>query len=146
MVSVGAVERTTEPEPVEVVTPVPPFVTASVPVTPVVSGRPVAFVNVPDDGVPSAPPDVSKVELAGTFVPLTDVTFGKLVVAEVINVVEVGIGVPLMLVAVAVPRLGVVRLGEVERTTEPEPVDVVTPVPPAKTGSVPAVRAELEVE
>jgi hypothetical protein len=38
------------------VMPVPPFPTPSVFVTPVVSGRPVAFVNTPLEGVPSAPP------------------------------------------------------------------------------------------
>ena len=32
----------------------PPFAIASVPVTPVESGKPVAFVSVADDGVPSA--------------------------------------------------------------------------------------------
>jgi hypothetical protein len=50
--SVGLVERTLFPEPVLVVTPVPPFVTASVPVTPVASGSPVAFVRVAEVGVP----------------------------------------------------------------------------------------------
>ena len=110
VVRVGEVPRTTLPDPVEVVTPVPPLVTPSVPVTPVVSGRPVALVSVPDDGVPRAPPEVSKVELDGIVVPL-------------------------MLVAVAAPRLGVVRLGEVERTTEPEPVEVVAPVPPPLTAN-----------
>jgi hypothetical protein len=39
-----------------VAVPVPPFPTGSSPVTPVVSGRPVAFVRVPDAGVPSAIP------------------------------------------------------------------------------------------
>ena len=39
-----------------VVVPVPPFATGSVPVTPVESGRPVKFVAVPLEGVPSAPP------------------------------------------------------------------------------------------
>jgi hypothetical protein len=34
--------------------PVPPLATGSVPVTPVVSGNPVAFVSVADEGVPSA--------------------------------------------------------------------------------------------
>jgi len=32
-------------------------------------------------------------------------------------------------------NVGVVIVGEVERTFEPEPVEVVTPVPPFKTGS-----------
>ena len=34
------------------VKPVPPFVVANVPVTPVVKGKPVAFVKVTDVGVP----------------------------------------------------------------------------------------------
>jgi hypothetical protein len=50
---VGLVESTLAPEPVEVVTPVPPLETPNVPVTPVVSGRPVAFVRTPEVGVPS---------------------------------------------------------------------------------------------
>jgi len=41
------------------------------------------------------------------------------------------------LVADAAPRIGVTRVGEVERTTLPDPVEVVTPVPPDTTGSVP---------
>jgi hypothetical protein len=36
-----------------------------------------------------------------------------------------------------VPSTGVTRVGLVERTTFPEPVDVVTPVPPLATGRVP---------
>jgi hypothetical protein len=51
---VGLVDKTTFPDPVEVVTPVPPFATAKVPVTPVAKGKPVQFVNVPLVGVPSA--------------------------------------------------------------------------------------------
>jgi hypothetical protein len=38
--------------PVNVVAPVPPLLTGRVPVTPVVSGNPVAFVSVADVGVP----------------------------------------------------------------------------------------------
>ena len=75
------------PEPVDVVTPVPPLATGSVPVTPVVNGKPVRFVATPDDGVPSA---------------------------------------------------GVTNVGEVDKTTLPEPVEVVTPVPPLATANVPA--------
>ena len=85
--SVGEVERTTDPVPVDVVTPVPPLRTGSVPVTPVVSGKPVALVRTRAVGVPSA---------------------------------------------------GVTSVGDVERTVEPVPVDVVTPVPPLATASVPA--------
>ena len=39
-----------------VAVPVPPLATGKRPVTPVVSGRPVALVKVADDGVPKAPP------------------------------------------------------------------------------------------
>jgi len=48
----GEFERTTDPVPVELVVPVPPFGTPSVPVTPVVNGKPVALVRVTADGVP----------------------------------------------------------------------------------------------
>jgi hypothetical protein len=41
----------------------------------------------------------------------------------------------LKLPEVGVPRTGVVSEGEVERTLLPEPVEVVTPVPPLRTGS-----------
>ena len=85
--SVGDVERTLEPDPVEVVTPVPPLATASVPVTPVDSGKPVQLVSVP---------------------------------------------------LVGVPRMGVTSVGDVARTFAPDPVEVVTPVPPLATASVPA--------
>lgn len=52
-----------------VVAPVPPLAIGRVPVTPVVNGRPVAFVRVPDAGVPSA--GVTSVgELANTRAPV----------------------------------------------------------------------------
>ena len=54
--------------PEAVVEPVPPLATGSAPVTPVVSGNPVALVSVPLDGVPSA--GVTKVGLlANTSAP-----------------------------------------------------------------------------
>jgi hypothetical protein len=71
---------------VKIVRFVPPLATGSVPVTPVVSGSPVAFVRVADAGV---------------------------------------------------PKVGVVSVGELLSTTEPVPVEVVTPVPPLPTGRVP---------
>jgi hypothetical protein len=92
--SVGLLERTVLPEPVEPVTPVPPLATGSVPVTPVVKGRPVALVSVPDVGVPS---------------------------------------------------MGVTSVGLVDRTLLPEPVEVVTPVPPLATGSTP-VRLDTTLD
>ena len=79
---------------VKLVAPVPPLATGNVPVTPVVSGKPVQFVSVPEVGVPNN---------------------------------------------------GVTRVGDVFKTFEPDPVDVVTPVPPAVTGRVPVVRADVEV-
>ena len=66
--------------------PVPPLAAGRVPVTPVVSGKPVAFVSVTDVGV---------------------------------------------------PKTGVTNVGLVDKTLLPEPVDVVTPVPPLATGKVP---------
>jgi hypothetical protein len=74
------------------VTPVPPFATGNVPVTPVVKGNPVAFVKVPDVGV---------------------------------------------------PKIGVTSVGDVDKTTLPEPVEVVTPVPPAATANVPKLNVPL---
>ena len=52
--SVGDVLSTTEPVPVDVVTPVPPLATGRVPVTPVVRGKPVQLVSTPLAGVPKA--------------------------------------------------------------------------------------------
>jgi hypothetical protein len=83
VVRTGEFDKTAFPVPVDVVTPVPPFVTGRVPVTPVVRGSPVAFVRVAAEGV---------------------------------------------------PIFGVVRAGDVDKTTPPEPVDVVVPVPPSVTG------------
>ena len=39
-----------------VIVPVPPLAMGKVPVTPVVRGKPVRLVAVPEDGVPKAPP------------------------------------------------------------------------------------------
>jgi len=73
---------------------VPPFAIGSVPVTPVVKGKPVAFVSVTDVGV---------------------------------------------------PKIGVTKVGLVDSTTLPDPVLLVTPVPPEATGKVPVVNAEVDV-
>jgi hypothetical protein len=76
------------------VRPVPPLATGSVPVTPVVKGKPVALVSVADVGV---------------------------------------------------PNMGVTSVGLVDKTTLPVPVEVVTPVPPLATGSVP-VRLDTTLD
>jgi hypothetical protein len=147
--NVGLVDNTLLPEPVEAVTPVPPLATGSVPVTPVVKGSPVAFVSVTEVGVPKigvtsvglvantlAPLPVSSVKAAAklaeegvaknvaTFAPkpLTPVLIGRPV--ALVKVAEVG-----------VPKIGVTKVGLVDNTLLPEPVEVVTPVPPEVTGS-----------
>ena len=48
---------------------VPPLAIARVPVTPVARGRPVAFVSVPLDGVPSTPPLTTTAPADPTFTP-----------------------------------------------------------------------------
>ena len=53
-------------------------------------------------------------------------------------------GRPVKLVAtpdVGVPSKGVTNVGDVDKTTEPVPVDVVTPVPPLATATVPVKSA-----
>jgi hypothetical protein len=69
--SVGEVLRTTFPDPVDEVTPVPPLATGRVPVTPVVKGKPVALVITPDAGVPKA--GVTKVGLTKSALVATAV-------------------------------------------------------------------------
>jgi hypothetical protein len=148
---VGEVASALAPLPVEVVTPVPPFATGRVPVTPVVKGKPVQLVSVPEVGVPkigvtkvgevaktSAPDPVSPVTAAARFAlegvarkvatpvpsPETPVDIGKPV--QFVSVPEVG-----------VPKIGVTKVGEVASALAPLPVEVVTPVPPFATSRVP---------
>ena len=139
VVKAGDVESTTLPEPVLVVTPVPPFATGRVPVTPVVNGNPVAFVRVAADGVPRfgvvSAGDVESTTLPDPVLVVTPVpplATGNVPVTPVVN------GNPVAFVSVkadGVPRFGVVSVGEVERTTLPVPVLVVTPVPPSATAT-----------
>ena len=44
-----------------------------------------------------------------------------------------------------VPRIGVTKVGDVESTCEPEPVEVVTPVPPFVTATIPETFAAVPV-
>jgi len=111
--------------------------------------------------------DVASVADEGIVVPFTEVTFGSDTVALVISVAEAGIDVPFTVVrlgnevvavvtkvdeaGIVVP-LTLVTLGN-EVTLEAiaprlvsAPEAVVEPVPPAKTGRVPAVSADEEVE
>ncbi len=125
---------------VAVVFAVPPLAIGSVPVTPVVSGRPVRFVATPEAGVPkagvtnvgevantSAPDPVSSVtavaRLADEGVPR------KVATPAARPLTPVLIGKPVMLVATplaGVPRAGVTNVGDVPNTSAPEPVSPVT--------------------
>jgi len=129
---VGAVDRTTLPVPVEVVTPVPPCATERVLVVEL-SGMFVQLLRLPEAGVPSAPLNptsplavlIAVASPVATPVPRPDMP---------------ATGNPVQLLRVpleGVPSAGVVSDGLVERTTDPDPVDVVTPVPPLATASVP---------
>ena len=84
---------------------VPPFATGNTPVTPVVSGKPVALVNTPDAGVPSAGVtkvgDVNVAEVASTTLPLP-----VLVVVQAIAVLPVAVQ---KLLVVSVPNVVVLE-------------------------------------
>ena len=147
--------------PVDAVTPVPPLATLKVPVVPATIGSPVAFVRVPDDGVPSAgvtsvglvaktsaPEPVSLVTAAARLaedgvprnvatpaprdvIPVPPLATGK------VPVTPVDKGSPVRLVATpdcGVPSIGVTSVGDVANTAAPDPVSSV---------SAPAKLAEL---
>jgi hypothetical protein len=118
---------------------------------------PVMFVPTKAEGVPKA--GVTKVgELANTKAPepvssdtaearLADDGVPKNVATPVPRPeTPVEIGKPVRLVATpeaGVPNAGVTSVGEFDNTTEPVPVDEVTPVPPLATGRVP-VMSEVD--
>jgi hypothetical protein len=118
---------------------------------------PVIFVPTKADGVPKA--GVTKVGLVANTkepVPVSSVTaeikladdgVPKNVATPVPKpLTPVEIGRPVMLVATpeaGVPKAGVTRVGLFDRTTEPVPVDEVTPVPPLATGRVPVMSPVL---
>jgi hypothetical protein len=96
------VPKTFAPEPVDVVTPVPPEATGKVPV-----------VNTDVDVAYTAPPEVNEVKLVPPFavgsVPVTPVVSGSPV--AFVSVPDVG-----------VPKIGVTSVGLVAKTMLPEPV------------------------
>ena len=108
-----------------VVAPVPPFATGNVPVTPAVKGNPVKLVATPDAGVPKAGvtkvglidittlpvPVSSEITPANSEDVVAESTFNLSVVTT--NVFDAGIVLPFMLVAVATPKTGVTRVGEI---------------------------------
>ena len=117
-----------------VVNPVPPFVIASVPVTPVVRGRPVALVKTTADGVPKL--GVTKVgDVANTILP-EPVTFCPSAVCtpvpnDVMPVPPFAIlSVPASVIAPVVAVLG-------EKPVEPAENDVTPPVDAAHVAVVP---------
>jgi hypothetical protein len=122
VVSVGLVDRTTLPLPVEVVTPVPPLSTGKVPVTLPVRETFVQLAKLPEDGVPKAPlnntgapaPPVLSPKAVAMPLPSPDtpVEIGRVVQFD--NVPEAG-----------VPKAGVTNVGLVARTFAPEPVSPV---------------------
>jgi hypothetical protein len=129
----------------KVATPVPK------PLIPVLTGKPVQLVRVPDVGVPRiGVTNVGEVAKTNAPLPVSSVTalirfalegVARKVATPVPNPeTPVLIGNPVQLVRVplvGVPSTGVTRVGEVERTLFPEPVLVVTPVPPLATAKVP---------
>lgn len=136
-----------------VVCPVPPLATASVPaivmvpvvvigpplvVRPVVPPLTLTLVTVPvPEGVAHVPSPRQKV-VADALTPEFKLVTGKFPVTPVVS------GRPVAFVkttAEGVPSAGVVSVGDAERTTEPLPVDVVTPVPPYATPTTPEVMA-----
>jgi hypothetical protein len=148
VVSVGDEDSTTLPVPVEVVTPVPPEATASVPprvtvpVVAVAGVRPV----VPAENDATVPPVVARVPEVGNVSVVTPVVVNVALLAPENATVAAGIvSVPVVvvtwrpfrLVAVATPSDGAVSVGLLDNTTDPVPVDVVTPVPPPATPSTP---------
>jgi hypothetical protein len=108
-------------------TPVPPFAEGNIPVTPVVSGKPVTFVIVPLAGVPRV--GVTKVGLvAKTTTPVPVGVEAKAVAIPVPKpVIPVLKGNPVVLVntpLAGVPNAGVTKVGLVAKTTLPDPVGV----------------------
>ena len=116
---------------------------------------PVTFVITPDEGVPKA--GVTSVGLVANTaapVPVSSVRVAARLALEGVarNVatfvpnplMPVATGNPVALVRVAdagVPKTGVTKVGEVDRTVLPVPVLVVTPVPPLTTGNTPVISA-----
>lgn len=71
---------------VNVVAPVPPLATGSMPVTPVVSGNPVKFVATPDDGVPSNGVTITMLVLVqALMLPLATVPNAGVTIVGLVN-------------------------------------------------------------
>jgi len=154
--SVGLLDNTLLPEPVDVVTPVPPLATGKVPVVPPSIGRPTVFAKLPDDGVPKAGvTNVGLLERTALPVPVDVVTPVPPRATESVPVVPATIGRPVALVNVAddgVPKAGVTSVGLFANTKAPEPVSSVTAASKladdgvARNVATPAPRPEMPVD
>jgi hypothetical protein len=151
-----------------VVAPVPPFAIARVPVTPVVKGRPVAFVNVAAEGVPklgvvnvglvARTTDPEPVVANSPTVPALSYKTRPLVPPVIVVVLMVIALLPPPEAAIVIvpgpfvivtldPAVKVVRVNPVPLPISIWPFDgvVVNPVPPPDIGSVPVVNADVDV-
>jgi hypothetical protein len=163
--NVGLVAKTNDPVPVSSVTADIRFAELGVarkvatpvprPDTPVLIGRPVAFVKVPLVGVPRI--GVTRVGLVANTnepEPVSSVIAEARLALEGVAkrvatpapkpLTPVEIGRPVAFVktaALGVPRAGVTSVGEFDNTTATVPVDEVTPVPPLATARVPVMSA-----
>ena len=131
--NVGLVAKTKAPEPVSPVTAAAKFALDGVPKKvatpvpspeiPVATGSPVAFVRVPEEGVPKAPPFVTKAPEDPTL------TAKAVATLEPKPETPVEIGRPVQLVSVpdaGVPNAGVTKVGLLANTSAPVPVSSVT--------------------
>jgi len=108
----------------------------------VVSGNPVAFVRVPELGVPSAPPLTTNAPAVPTLIPSAVAT----PVPSPERPVEIGRPVALVSVTlVGVPKTGVTSVGLVDITTLPVPVMALLTrfLEPSVKIACDAVKAEL---
>ena len=128
VVNVGLVDKTLLPLPVDVVTPVPPFATASVPASVIV---PDVVIGPPDVVNPVVPPDTA-----------TDVTVPvpPAVAAMLIPPAE-------FVIVMLDPAVNVVRVNPVPLPMSIAPLAgaVVRPVPPLATATVPVTLAAVPV-
>jgi hypothetical protein len=118
------------------------------PEMPVETGKPVAFVKVPEEGVPSAPPFTTTEPEVPTFTPKAVATFVPK------PEIPVATGRPVAFVNVAdegVPRAGVTSVGDVANTKAPDPVSSDTAAARladegvARNVATPAPRPEMPV-
>ena len=65
----------------------------------------------------------------------------SLFIVEPLTAVDVNVNA----VALALPRIGVTNVGDVDKTVSPLPVDVVTPVPPLRTGNAVPLKVTANV-